>query len=286
MPGLGGVLTGKYRKLLIPHNQLSAETASLRKPLQALQNARHAHQLSDAEFTAFFVLLFAAGRAYGVEWQANRRAHKLLGLLGWIDSETKPATETLLASLTKLQIPGMPGMIFSVLCDWLKDEMDLRLVENPTSATDMLAAQAEGWRYITVDINAALRGSTIEDKRDAFEFVLHDLGHAWAFFKSEYDPAGQVAFFQLLQDDLPTLAPLSTADEKFAADLEYCMSDMNSHPEHLRQYLRGVIIEAYYRKRKAGNEEEYSELALVELLRSVCSATHPLSPSLEKRGGF
>ena len=282
MPGLGGVLTGKYRKLLIPHNELSAETVDLHKPLQTLQNAQRAGQLTDAEFTAFFVLLFAARRAYGSEWHTNRRANKLLGLLSWMDNGTKPATETLLATLAKLQIPGMPGMIFSVLCDWLKGEIDLRLVENPTSAADMLAAQAEGWRYITVDIDSALRGATIEDKRDAFEFTLHDLGHAWAFFKSEYDPAGQVSFFQLLQDDLPMLAPLVAADEKFAADLEYCMSDMNSHSEHLRQYLRGVIIEAYYRQRKTGNSAEgYSEVALADLLVSLNSLlARGLSPGL------
>mgnify|MGYP001615970183 CR=1 FL=1 len=266
MPGLGGSLTGKYRKLLIPHDLLAHEAADFRKPLQSLQSVRRAGQLSDAEFTACFVLLFSARRAYGEAWRDNRRCAKLVAMLSWIDNETTPAMDMLPATLSRLQLPGMPGMIFSVLCDWLKGSIGLKLVAYATTAADMLAAQAEGWRYITVDLDAAQRGETVEDKRDAFEFALHDLGHAWAFFKPDYDPAGQIAFFQLLQEDLPMLAPLATADEKFAADLEYCMSDMNSHPEHLRQYLRAVIIEAYYRKRKAGNAEEYSEVALAGLL--------------------
>ena len=271
MPLVAGVLTGKYRKLLIAHDQLSGETVDMHRPLQVLQSTWQAGQLTHAEFTAFFVLLFAARRAYGAHWQTNRRANKLHGLLSWIDSETKPATDTLVATLAKLQIPGMPGMIFSVLCAWLKGDLSLRLVEHPTSAKDMLSAQAEGWRYVTVDIESALRGKAIEDKRDAFEFALHDLGHAWAFFKNEYEPAGQVNFFRLLQNDLPTLSALAARDEKFATDLEYCMSDMNSHPEHLRQYLRGVIIEAYYRQRKLGNAEEYSEIGLAGLLDSLQS---------------
>lgn len=271
MPGLGGSLTGKYRKLLIAHDRLAAEAADFRKPLQSLQNAHRSGQLTDAEFTAYFVLLFATRRAYGATWRDNRRCAKLVAMLSWIDNETTPAIDMLPAFLSNLQLPGMPGMIFSVLGDWLRGEINLRLVDYPTTAADMLAAQAQGSRFITADLDAALRGETVEDKRDAFEFALHDLGHAWAFYKSDYDPAGQVAFFQLLQDDLPTLTPLATADEKFAADLEYCMSDMNSHPEHLRQYLRGVIIEAYYRKRKAGNEEEYSEVALAGLLLSLNS---------------
>jgi len=269
MPGFGGSLTGKYRKLLIPHDRLADEARELREALQYLQNAHRSGQLSDAEFTAFFVLLFAARRAYGTTWRDDRRSEKLKAILSWIDNETTPEADALPASLSALQLPGMPGMIFSVLSDWLQGKIGLKLVDHATSAAEMLAAQAEGWRYITVDLAAATRGETVEDKRDAFEFALHDLGHAWAFFKSDYEPAGQVAFFRLLQNDLPQLAALSASDEKFAADLEYCMSDMNSHPEHLRQYLRGVIIEAYYRQRSAGYSEEYSEVALAGLLDSL-----------------
>lgn len=285
MPGFGGLLTGKYRKLLIPHDHLGSEAHELRGPLQYLQNAHCSGQLTDAEFTAFFVLLFAARRAYGATWRDDRRSAKLKVILSWIDNETTPVADALPATLSALQLPGMPGMIFSVLCEWLKGKINLKLVDYPASAAEMLAAQAEGWRYITVDTESAVHGLPIEDKRDAFEFALHDLGHAWAFFKPEYDPAGQVAFFQCMQDDLSALAPLCLSDEKFATDLEYCMSDMNSHPEHLRQYLRGVIIEAYYRQRKAGHIEEYSEEELEKLLASLASITHPPAPSLAKRRG-
>jgi len=62
---------------------------------------------------------------------------------------------------------------------------------------------------------------------------------------------------------------LSSADAKFAADLEYCMSDMNSHPEHLRQYLRGVIVEAFYRLRKNDTQGQYSEEELSRFLAGV-----------------
>ena len=79
-----------------------------------------------------------------------------------------------------------------------------------------------------------------------------------------------MAFFQLLQDDLPTLTPLATADEKFAADLEYCMSDMNSHPEHLRQYLQGVIVEMFLRRRvQTGEAHEQNEAELASVLKKL-----------------
>jgi hypothetical protein len=90
--------------------------------------------------------------------------------------------------------------------------------------------------------------------RDAFEFALHDLGHAHAFFKADYQPQGQVGFFKQLITDLDTLAPYAEADNKFAADLAYCMADMNSHPEHLRQYLQGIVVESFLRRRRPESE--------------------------------
>lgn len=138
----------------------------------------------------------------------------------------------------------MPGFVFVTLADWLERGVNLSLAKSPVSAAAMLAAQASGLRFVTVALSEAMTGTLIEDKRDAFEFCLHDIGHAYTFFRAEHEPAGQVRFFAQLQHDLPQLQPLAQLDRKFAADLAYCMSDMNSHPEHLRQYLRGVIVEA------------------------------------------
>jgi len=53
---------------------------------------------------------------------------------------------------------------------------------------------------------------------------------------------------ELLRPNLQLVNAPVTPKEMLAADLEHCMGDMNSHPEHLRQYLRGVIVEAFYRQ--------------------------------------
>ncbi|MFO1526302.1 MAG: hypothetical protein U1F16_10060 [Turneriella sp.] len=119
---------------------------------------------------------------------------------------------------------------------------------------------------MTVDIEAALAGRPVGGTRDAFEFALHDLSHAYTFFQPYYDPQGQADFFAKLNHDVPALSPLAEVDTKFAADLEYCMADMNSHPEHLRQYLRGVIVEMFLRQRAAGEADAYGEARLAGLL--------------------
>jgi hypothetical protein len=180
---------------------------------------------NDAEFAAGFIRLFAEHRT-GKKWP---------------------------------QIPGLPGMIPKILEDWREGKADLRLAAKPVSPRAMLEAQAAGWRYVTVDLEAALAGESVEGDRDAFEFALHDLGHAYAFFKADYQPREQTEFFKALLTDLDTLAPYAEADDKFAQDLEYCMADMNSHPQHLRQYLRGVLIESLLR-REIFDENELSRL--------------------------
>ncbi|MFO1526301.1 MAG: hypothetical protein U1F16_10055 [Turneriella sp.] len=53
---------GKYRKLLIPFSALNDEAASLAHTLRRLDELRQQDRLSDAEFAAWFILLFAAAR--------------------------------------------------------------------------------------------------------------------------------------------------------------------------------------------------------------------------------
>lgn len=236
MPLVGEKLNGKYQRLLIPFTDLAAEAVRLSSPLGELQRQCKAGALSEAETATGFIRLFAEHRT-GKKWP---------------------------------QIPGLPGMIPTILADWQKGRARLLLTNRPVSATEMLQAQAEGWRYVTVSFEHALAGEPIEGTRDAFEFALHDLGHAYAFFKTDYNPQGQTAFFGELMTDMPALAPFAQANAKFAADLEYCMSDMNSHPEHLRQYLQGVIVEMFLRERSDENEAE-NEAALRSLLESLNS---------------
>jgi hypothetical protein len=256
VPLVHGKLNGKYRNLLIPFDALFAEAQELAADLESLRQQHESGRLGDAELTLRFILLFAGHRS------------------------GRDAAKADLTAVARLQIPGMPGMIFIILADWFADKVDLRLTEKPVPALEMLRAQAEGWRYVTVSFRHALAGELIEGTRDAFEFALHDLGHAYAFFKADYYPQGQMEFFKALLNDLETLAPFAEADTKFAADLEYCMADMNSHPQHLRQYLRGVIVEMFLRR--SGGTEYEAELQSL-LAKLVCLAPNP-GPS-PKSGG-
>jgi hypothetical protein len=285
MPLCDGKLIGKYRRLLIQHADLPEEAVRLAPGLRRLGEL-HAHRsLTDAEFAFWFVLLFTAERTRAL---TPRRTHEALAAkIGWLHNEDS-APPRALDTITNLNAFGMPGMVWQALGDWLhgrtpkviennRDDAStgspLRLSKIAPDATEMLRYQATGARIVTIDLEAAIAGTPVAKTRDAFEFALHDLGHAYAFYLPEYKPEGQVRFFHLLQNDLPRLQGLAKADTKFAADLEYCMADMNTHPEHLRQYLRGVIIEAFYRLRKIDASGLYSEVSLRQFLDGLASVS-------------
>ncbi len=267
MPLTDGQLTGTYRRLLIAHDELPTEAARLAPRLRLLGHLHKAGSLSDAEFAFWFVLLFTHERTQKL--RVSRAQGVLAAKLDWLNNEDVPPPRAMDAIL-KLNAFGMPGLFWQALSDWLQGKLPLRLTSSPPTAHQMLHCQAEGARIVTLDLDAAIAGKPVAATRDAFEFTLHDLGHAYSFYLPAYQPQAQVQFFNRLQHDLTKLESLAAADTKFAADLEYCMADMNTHPEHLRQYLRGVIVEAFYRLRKSASPAEYSEAGLAEYLTTLC----------------
>ncbi|MCR4331241.1 MAG: hypothetical protein NUV34_00835, partial [Sulfuricaulis sp.] len=61
-------------------------------------------------------------------------------------------------------------------------------------------------------------------------------------------------------------------DAEFVTRFHYLMSDMNTHPEHSRQYLRAILIEFYRRcERKALAEwlNAAAERAIENVMRAL-----------------
>ena len=109
---------------------------------------------------------------------------------------------------------------------------------------------------VSRELSARLPGLAVLNKSDAFAFFRHDLEHAYKFYHSPALYTGQCAFFARLETafDRGVFAPYFD-DAEFVTRFHYLMSDMNTHPEHSRQYLRAILIEFYRRReRKALTE--------------------------------
>lgn len=233
---------GRYRNLLVPVTVLKEEARLLRPQIEYLSGLYWAHKISDACYALLFVLCFSLHRIAGICWFQNKRYLFWSELFKELSTANITSTKELCANLRARSLRGMPGFVLPTLACWLEGGLRVHLVESVVTPAEMLAAQAQGFRYVTLPILQALAGDMLGE-RDALEFLLHDLAHADTFFRAEYDPVGQQQFFSRLQQDIPHLQPMAKEDEKFREQLEYLMSDMNSHPQHLRQYLRAVILD-------------------------------------------
>ncbi len=119
----------------------------------------------------------------------------------------------------------------------------------------MLRRQCGGERYVTYLDREEDLSKPVGRFAGSFEFLMHDLEHAHKFFGDQELFRGQVNFFNLLKSILPRLQ-VWTSDPLFEKDLNYLMSDMNSHPVHLFKYLKAIVLTAELRK----GHEDHAQL--------------------------
>lgn len=179
----------------------------------------------------------------------------------------------LLDWLERYQFRGVIGNVPVALVQWLRGAWPLIAREDAPAPLEMLRMQARGYRAVTILTEYPRLREPVLNKPDAFAFFVHDLEHACKFFHSPALCAGQCAFFAMLEDavDRDVFAPYFT-DVEFVTRFHYLMSDMNTHPEHSRQYLRAILVECHLRHERKGRREPLSsaaEQAIEEAMRAV-----------------
>lgn len=190
-------------------------------------------------------------RPMAMEWQAEMETAEGEGLRGH-----------LLDWLERYQFRGVTGNVPMALLHWLRGIWPLIAREGIPKPLEVLRMQARGCRAVTILTEYPRLCHPVLNKPDAFAFFLHDLEHAYKFFHSPTLRAGQCAFFAALEDafDRGVFAPYFN-DAEFVTRFRYLMSDMNTHPEHSRQYLRAILVEFYLRRERKGRKEPLSPAA-------------------------
>lgn len=134
------------------------------------------------------------------------------------------------------------------LLGWLEGRYPLEARIDIPSPREMLDTQCEERRIATLLLEPSRQFTPIGRHAGAYEFLLHDLEHAHKFFGGEFQ--GQVRFFLLLRQALDAGAfGLFHGELQFQTELDYLMSDMNSHPVHLLKYLKAIVLAAIERRR-------------------------------------
>ncbi|HSW53245.1 MAG TPA: hypothetical protein VLG93_08435 [Sulfuricaulis sp.] len=175
--------------------------------------------------------------------------------------------------MQRYQFRGVIDNVPAALLQWLRGAWPLILREDIPEPLEVLRMQARGCRAVTLLTEYPRLRRPVLNKPDAFAFFRHDLEHAWKFFHSPALRDGQCAFFAALEKafDRGVFAPY-LGDAGFTGKFHYLMSDMNTHPEHSRQYLRAILVEYYLRHEQKGRKQPLSaavEEKMDQVLRAV-----------------
>lgn len=232
----------------------------------------------DAAIFAALYFLYGQMTSHGRQFASRRKksdsrpdANEWLGVMETAKGEG--LREHLDGWLENYQFRGVIDNVPMALLQWLRGAWPLILREDIPKPLEVLRMQARGCRAVTVLTEHPWLCQPVLNKPDAFAFFRHDLEHAWKFFHSPALRAGQRAFFAMLEDafDRGVFTPYF-GDAEFTGKFHYLMSDMNTHPEHSRQYLRAILVEFYLRREQKGRKQPLSSTAeqtMDEVMRAV-----------------
>ncbi|MEW6332184.1 MAG: hypothetical protein AB1560_12065 [Pseudomonadota bacterium] len=245
--------------------------------LPTLARRWRAGEIDASIFAALYFLLWQItrhGTAFASRLHKNDPRPHAAEWLGMMETgEGEGLRRCLCGWLEHYQFHGVIRNVPVTLAQWLRGAWPLIVRENIPTALEVLRMQARGYRAVTILTEPARLHAPVLNKPDAFAFFVHDLEHAYKFLHSPALRDGQREFFIMLEAavDRGVFAPYCS-DAEFAARLQYLMSDMNTHPEHSRQYLRAILVEFYLRRERKARKQPLSAVAeekMDEVMRAV-----------------
>lgn len=143
-------------------------------------------------------------------------------------------------------LPGFSKHISVFFCPPGKADWPVQVLGYVPSPNEVLGWQQQGQRCISLlsDVDTLAQG--LIDNKDPFKFALHDIEHAYHFFKNDNLKKGQIGFYKSLDKIIEKIdtRPFWT-DVNFQRDFNYLISDMNSHCVHLTKTLHAILLIAY-----------------------------------------
>jgi hypothetical protein len=147
--------------------------------------------------------------------------------------------------LNTYQFKKIKGKAITCLRKWVAGDWNLYLSEKVYTPFEVLTFQAQGirpvtMRYLETEI-------PILHRQNALDFFVHDLEHGYMFFNDEALMNMQKTFFARVEKSLATdLWKKQLENKAFREKFYYMISDMNSHMEHYKAYLRSIVSKEDY----------------------------------------
>lgn len=189
------------------------------------------HQCTDVDYALFFFL----------DQHLKRYPHQRIQRMVQSQFTHLPFSDHI---LTQYPFKKVKKKALDALIQWRLDQWPILLVDHLVSPLDLLETQARGQRPVSLIYQQ--EPSPILHRKDSFDFFLHDLEHAFLFFSDLKSHQIQTQFFKKLWTSCqPSLDQSIWApyikDPVFQSKFIYLISDMNTHIEHYRAYLKAIL---------------------------------------------
>jgi hypothetical protein len=235
-----------------------------------LENAWRAGTLGDAEYAALYFLYWQIhkhGARFASRVSRGYPLPRVEPVLNAADALPQHQRVLFLAQyMEQYRFFGVTPAVNTSLACWLRGRWRLCLCDYVPTPAQVLAMQVQGTRPVTLIAQYPRMLEAVLKKSDAFEFLLHDLEHAYKYFHDGGLHSGQRALFALLQRALDQgLFEPYVREPVFADKLDYLLSDMNTHPVHGLQYLRAMLVDYFLQRDNRRPQEALSAQASHEI---------------------
>ncbi len=232
----------RYRQFLLTEDELRSKSHVewLHPAMNELSRRWRSGELAEVEVVAQYILFFL--RVFRpLDYLGGPHKQDVFSAVGATERSTSDDSESLSAGVrvfARNSLRSVPLAVNRSIVGWAKGRYPLRLLDYVPSAEELLEQQAAGKRIVTCLFQPHELKSWVNNSRDPLGFALHDLIHADHFFRDAEMFAGQVEFYREVRDKMGCGEFNSIlADPVRRARFEYIISDMNSHPAHLRACL-------------------------------------------------
>ncbi len=231
------------------------------------------HNLDSIDFTLASLFVLSGSRAKNDRWLQLDRKKYDLQKPSKLDSQSNLTTDYLHKTISKHLPPNLfqekfayplsqlnpqknlfyfldswrwrdtPQSVWQSLLFWKKNPQNLHLHFNMPTPVEILKMQMQGKRCVSVFCHKGALDSIYEHHRDAYLFTVHDLEHAWKFFSVHESYILQIQWAKFLYKTFIHGSWHNFIDSKLQDNLDYLISDMNTHPWHSFLTLKNLFLQ-------------------------------------------
>jgi len=232
---------GRFKKKLVSEDELLTEAPLIVAKLAPFLSLN----LSQSEFTACYILVYLSHRFPG-SWLGSLTGKQKIAGSAWhtLPFNFEPniirrlGDQSLMEIFANYALKSTPLAVNRAILEWSYSRYKLEHMFRIPSAREVLSQQKIGHRCVTTIVDHRVN-KYILGERDALSFTMHDLIHADHFYFHNDCYQGQLGVYGLLAGSIEYF---DLSNEKFAAEFEYIIADMNAYAIHLLKCLKSAMV--------------------------------------------